>query len=458
MSVLEVSSCSQQITLSVFENSSIDLLDQFDGQSITIPVCPDNLVLDFGFDYSPLYLFAAGEQGVWYDPSDFSTMFQDASGTIPVTAIEQPVGRILDKSGRGNHASQVTSASRPILSARINLLTQTNNIVAATWPTQFITNATRTNASLSVTTNEGFVYIRTSSSNTLAATQHIASFDVVCDTTVANVPFRVSFGIGAGSALVSLTAGITQRVSITFTPQATTSNFAIGLDARNAIVPGGSNETGYIVTISNPDFRSINENVGIPVYQRVTTSTDYDVTGFPYYLRFDGIDDSMQTASINPGAVNKVQVFSGIRKISDAAQGVVAEWSANIGSNNGTFLLAAPDGATSTFGFDNKGTIQVDAVASSLVAPLIRIVTGLGDISGDTATIRINGVQADQDTADQGTGNYSTQALYIGRRNNASLPFNGRLYAFIVRFDSNNLSAYIIAETETWANGKAKAY
>lgn len=36
--------------------------------------------------------------GCWLDPSDMSTMFQDAAGTIPVTAIEQPVGLILDKS------------------------------------------------------------------------------------------------------------------------------------------------------------------------------------------------------------------------------------------------------------------------------------------------------------------------------------------------------------------------
>ncbi|MEY5101108.1 MAG: hypothetical protein RJA36_3827, partial [Pseudomonadota bacterium] len=60
-------------------------------------------------------LFANGEQGVWYDPSDFSTLFQDAAGTIPVTAVEQPVGRMLDKSGRGNHASQPTTTARPIL-------------------------------------------------------------------------------------------------------------------------------------------------------------------------------------------------------------------------------------------------------------------------------------------------------------------------------------------------------
>ena len=39
-------------------------------------------------------LFRSGEQGVWYDPSDRATLFQDASGTTPVTAVEQPVGLI----------------------------------------------------------------------------------------------------------------------------------------------------------------------------------------------------------------------------------------------------------------------------------------------------------------------------------------------------------------------------
>lgn len=68
-----------------------------------------------GTSFTPLSLFAAGEPGVWYDPSDLSTMFQDSAGTTPVTAVDQPVGKILDKSGRGNHATQGTSTKRPVL-------------------------------------------------------------------------------------------------------------------------------------------------------------------------------------------------------------------------------------------------------------------------------------------------------------------------------------------------------
>ena len=55
------------------------------------------------------------DNGAWFDPSDMSTLYQDAAGTIPVTAIGQPVGKILDISGSGNHATQPITASRPTL-------------------------------------------------------------------------------------------------------------------------------------------------------------------------------------------------------------------------------------------------------------------------------------------------------------------------------------------------------
>lgn len=67
-----------------------------------------------GFEFSPHLLFANGEQGAWYDPSDLTTLFQDAAGTTPVTADGDPVGLMLDKSGNGNHATQEVSADRPV--------------------------------------------------------------------------------------------------------------------------------------------------------------------------------------------------------------------------------------------------------------------------------------------------------------------------------------------------------
>jgi hypothetical protein len=50
---------------------------------------------------------------VWYDPSDLTTLFQDSAGTVPVTTAGQTVGKMLDKSGRGNHATQATAGLRP---------------------------------------------------------------------------------------------------------------------------------------------------------------------------------------------------------------------------------------------------------------------------------------------------------------------------------------------------------
>lgn len=68
----------------------------------------------FSTYFTPVKLFSGGEQGAWYDPSDLSTLFQDAAGTTPVTSDGDPVGLMLDKSGNNNHASQSTTAAKPV--------------------------------------------------------------------------------------------------------------------------------------------------------------------------------------------------------------------------------------------------------------------------------------------------------------------------------------------------------
>lgn len=47
--------------------------------------------------FNPAILFSSGQQGAWWDPSDFTTLFQDAAGSTQVTAVEQPVSVVLDK-------------------------------------------------------------------------------------------------------------------------------------------------------------------------------------------------------------------------------------------------------------------------------------------------------------------------------------------------------------------------
>lgn len=68
-----------------------------------------------GFGLEPVTsIFINNEVGVWYDPSDLNTLWQDTAGTIPVTTSGQMVARIDDKSGNGYHATQETADSRPL--------------------------------------------------------------------------------------------------------------------------------------------------------------------------------------------------------------------------------------------------------------------------------------------------------------------------------------------------------
>ena len=56
---------------------------------------------------------------VWFDISDLSTLFQDTAGTVPVTTVGDPVGRINDKSGNGKNATQAIAGKRPTLQVDI---------------------------------------------------------------------------------------------------------------------------------------------------------------------------------------------------------------------------------------------------------------------------------------------------------------------------------------------------
>lgn len=53
--------------------------------------------------------------GAIFDPTDFSTLFQNAAGTTPVTATGQTVMYMKDVSGLGHDFSQATSGSAPII-------------------------------------------------------------------------------------------------------------------------------------------------------------------------------------------------------------------------------------------------------------------------------------------------------------------------------------------------------
>lgn len=59
--------------------------------------------------FTPASLFSDGEVGFWYDASDLSALYQDNGGTTPVTAVEQPVGLLIDKSKAVAFGSEQTT-------------------------------------------------------------------------------------------------------------------------------------------------------------------------------------------------------------------------------------------------------------------------------------------------------------------------------------------------------------
>lgn len=78
---------------------------------MTIPAAINHQFLNLL--YNPLQFFRNGEFGAIYTPHDRITLWQDAAGTIPVTASSQPVGRLSDTSGNLLHAKQTNNTLRP---------------------------------------------------------------------------------------------------------------------------------------------------------------------------------------------------------------------------------------------------------------------------------------------------------------------------------------------------------
>ena len=205
----------------------------------------------------------------------------------------------------------------------------------------------------------------------------------------------------------------------------------------------------------------------MPNYQRVGAATygssstagtaDYDTAGFPPYLKFDGVDDSLSTASINFTNTDKMTVFAGVRKLSDAGIGIIAELSVNGQSNAGSFYLSAPDIPAANYGIRSGGNLRpTPDWLTTYISPISNIITGYFDISADVRLARINGVQVLNNTADQGTGNFGNYPLYIGARNNAEFRFNGRLYQLLIVGALEGSGE--INNTETWINNKTRAY
>lgn len=380
--------------------------------------------------FTPASLFTSGAPGFLLDATlaDLSSLFQDSAGTIPVTAVEQSVGRVLDTSGRGNHFVQSTSAARPVLSARVNLLTKTEDFSDPALWIKFQCTASAMNVSdpiggttastVTATSANAFFYYALGPNNPTSGTA-LNSVWLRRRTGTGAVRIRSNASVGGEVETAVAVTGTWQLFQMPCIPG--------NVGSQNCFVINIA-VSGDAIDVWHPDLRLSNAGVGLPNYQRVNTATDYATTGFPIYLRYDGTDDFLvSAATVNFSTTAQMSVFAGVRKLSDPAAGIVFETSGTVETNAGTTIVFTNP---NIYGIKLRGSLNPAAVSSpsSYTAPITNLLTALGDIPADSNILRLNGLQVASSSADLGTGNFGNYLNYIGMRGGVSLPLNGRIY------------------------------
>jgi hypothetical protein len=375
----------------------------------------------------------------------------------------------------GNHATQATPASRPTYGivpagGRRNLFDQTENFSDSSWQKANVTvspdvaaapNGTITADKLVGTAFTGqcqlfrnvtFVDNQDYSFSVFIKASE-ATWVVISIQNQANVYFRQWVNLATGQAGTGTGAVVPAgngwyRVSLAANSSSGVQTERVYIqptDADNTTTFTGNGTSGILIWGAQLELGSVATD-----YQRVTTEYDVTEADVPSlgYLQFNGISNGMITGTITPGT-DKVQSFAGVRKNTDSL-GVVAELGPIVNTTFGTFFLGTYTGQA----FGSSGTTYRDALFTPVANPNTSVLTGLGDISGDRATLRANGVQIAQNTGDQGTGNYNSYVLNIGRRDNSAVAaLNGQLFPLIVRFGSN-LTAARITSTENWVSSQ----
>jgi hypothetical protein len=149
-------------------------------------------------------------------------------------------------------------------------------------------------------------------------------------------------------------------------------------------------------------------------------------------------------------ATDKMTVWAGARKNLDQFL-ILAESSSDLTANNGSFAIYPGTVNLGAFGARGTTFIQANSASGAWGTPATVVLCGQADIAQPVTSIRVNGTQSNN-TASLGTGNFGNYPLYIGRRNNATLPFSGQLFSLIVRGAQS--SAAQISSTETWVAQK----
>jgi hypothetical protein len=198
---------------------------------------------------------------------------------------------------QGSYLAQSTSGSRPVVSSRVNLLTQTEDMSGADWTLGGTATVTGTDV-LNVPATDD--YITQAIGDATTGTEYFASVVVSGTGTITLV--RASFG---GDYQITLTSTPTRY---TISGVATVPAIGVYLYKR-------AGDTATQVTATEFQLQAVEYTQ----YQRVNTATDYDTTGFPAMWQFDGTDDALITATFSAGTLSAdMDCFILMRRFDDS--------------------------------------------------------------------------------------------------------------------------------------------
>jgi len=385
--------------------------------------------------------------------------------TRSTTNVDLTVSSISVRELPGNHAFQATTTNRPILGVHPN--SGTRNILhgsASTASTVYWLNNYMQNGITSTKVNHGvdvdglpfcdyrFTGTATNNfvdaiySNFLARTSATPGQSFTLSAICRRLAGTEPAGAGLRLGVVEETAPDTY-IGITTNPDTISGVQEALYSATRTISTGNQVRIAFVVSLMTGETIDVTYRIKAAQLEAGASRSNYQFNysplnitepGIPgnYYLRCDGIDDGMQTNNIDYASTDKVTVFAGVRKLSDAASGMLAELSDGGATRIGVFSLITPAiGGTVSYRFTSKGDGTQANAGTGVFAPApdSAVLTCVGNISGDVARLSRNGVVIETGTVDQGFGNYTSHPLYLFRRAGTSVPFNGNFYGLVIR-------------------------
>lgn len=393
----------------------------------------------------PRVLFAAGEQGFWYDPSDFSTLYQDSAGTTPVTALSQPVGRILDKSGRGNHATQSTALSRPTVEARVNLFTKSEfpgGVTDSPIRGGLVSSASLPNWLGRFTTgvafgHDGIIPSYVYQYGAVASTPLVISAYVKMDDGNAPVFGSVIANHSANDFVLVITGYVVADPTTYSVVSVGDGVYRVSANVTSGTISLGNNGVAKYGINSNRTFKvtgcSLEYGTSATTYQRVNTATDYVDVGAARYALLDKSDDHFTVAA---GGAGTTGILLAIGVMVPAAGTARTIWS-DRGTNTG-YRLSIDATNKVTFSGGTGAAFTTLTSAGALTAGTKYILMAWHD--GTNLNLSINGVS--ETPVALGTVTAGTTTFTVGKDNGSATGYWGdRLYQMVYRKnDTSNAS------------------